>query len=243
MVCASLHKPNKIRNRASGGIVQSNLAINYTYDGTVGGTTKGNLATRTDIGKYSTNGYHRITGAMGANYPFPYNDPPLAITAGPQNITYTSFHQPASISETVNGTPYLLEYTYDADQQRNYSKLRNMNSPILWRERLRSCLLYPLGSTSARAKDARASWGKAKDLKLALRARPRSGSAQGSSCLSSSPILWRERLRSCPLHPLGSTSARAKADCASWGLSGLIHAPGGAFTHCLEPRIHTDAHG
>ncbi len=83
----------------------------------------------TDIGKYSTNGYHRITRASGANFPFPYNDPPLAITPGLQNITYTSYHQPASLSETIDGTPYFLEYTYDADQQRNYSKLRNMNNP------------------------------------------------------------------------------------------------------------------
>ncbi len=29
----------------------------------------------------------------------------------------------------MNGTPYLLEYTYDSNQQRNYSKLRNMNNP------------------------------------------------------------------------------------------------------------------
>ncbi|MBS1936792.1 MAG: hypothetical protein JSS84_03145 [Bacteroidetes bacterium] len=72
LASAQVHTVN-----ASGGIVQSNPAISYTYDGTVGGTTKGNLATRTDIGKFST---------------------------------------------------------------------------ILWRERLRSCLLHPLGSASARAK-------------------------------------------------------------------------------------------
>ena len=121
---AQVHTTN-----SSGGILQSDPIITYGYDGTVGGTTKGNLVQRTDIGKFGTNGYHRITRASGANFPFPYNDPPLAITPGLQNITYTSYHQPASISETVNSTPYLLEYTYDADQQRNYNKLRNMNSP------------------------------------------------------------------------------------------------------------------
>ena len=26
---------------------------------------------RTDIGKFGTNGHHRISGATGANYPFP----------------------------------------------------------------------------------------------------------------------------------------------------------------------------
>jgi len=88
-----------------------------------------NKTQQTDIGQFGTIGRNRIYRASGANYPFPYNDPPIAITPGPQNITYTSFHQPASISRTVNGTPYLLEYTYDADQQRNYSKLRNMNNP------------------------------------------------------------------------------------------------------------------
>lgn len=37
---------------------------------------------RTNIGKSGTNGYHRITGAMGANAPFPYNDPQPQSIAG-----------------------------------------------------------------------------------------------------------------------------------------------------------------
>ena len=32
----------------------------------------------------------------------------MAITVGPQTIAYTSFHQPASLSETIDGTSYLL---------------------------------------------------------------------------------------------------------------------------------------
>ncbi len=90
---------------------------------------------RSDIGKYGTNAYHRISKATGPDHPFPFDDPPLAITVGPQTIAYTSFHQPASLSETIGGTSYLLEYTYDADQQRNYSKLRNMTTQSTVEER------------------------------------------------------------------------------------------------------------
>ena len=82
-----------------------------------------------DIGKFGTIGRNRIYCASGPDYPFPYNDPALVITPGPQAITYTSYHQPASISETIGGTPYLLEYTYDCDQQRDYSKLRDLTIP------------------------------------------------------------------------------------------------------------------
>jgi len=63
----------------------------------------------------------------------------LAITAGPQAITYTSYHQPASLSETIDGTSYLLgacpERSRGADQQRNYSKLRNMTNQSTVEER------------------------------------------------------------------------------------------------------------
>ncbi len=120
---------------SSGGLLFTEGPLTYGYDGSVGSSTRGNLVLRSDIGKYGTNSFHRITSATGANYPFPYNDPPLAITAGPQAIAYTSFHQPASLSETIDGMSYLLEYTYDSDQQRNYSKLRNMTNQSTVEER------------------------------------------------------------------------------------------------------------
>lgn len=118
---------------------------------------------RTDIGKFYTNSFHRITQATGPDYPFPFDDPPIepvqgfledgstrlfsvqakpkndgvavptgsffgeawaekrpgaaseeildmlsTITPGPQAITYTSYHQPTSLSETIDGTSYLL---------------------------------------------------------------------------------------------------------------------------------------
>ena len=83
---------------ASGGVVLSDPLLSYNYDGSVGGSTRGNLVQRTDIGKFYTNSFHRITSATGADYPFPFDDPPLAITPGPQAITYTSYDPPASLS-------------------------------------------------------------------------------------------------------------------------------------------------
>ena len=175
---------------SSGGLLFTAGPLTYGYDGSVGGTTMGNLKQRTDIGKFGTTAVHRIAQATGPDYPFPFDDPPIepvqgfledgstrlfsvqakpkndgvavptgsffgeawaekrpgaaseeildmlsTITPGPQAITYTSYHQPASLSETIDGTSYLLEYTYDADQQRNYSKLRNMTAQSTVEER------------------------------------------------------------------------------------------------------------
>lgn len=121
---AQVHTTN-----SSGTLISSPGPVTYGYDGSVGGSSMGNLLQRGDIGKFGTTGAHRISQAMGPNFPNPFNDPPLAITPGPQAITYTSYHQPASISETIGGTSYLLEYTYDGDQQRNYSKLQDQTIP------------------------------------------------------------------------------------------------------------------
>lgn len=121
---AQVHTTN-----SSGTLISSPGPVTYGYDGSVGGSSMGNLLQRGDIGKFGTTGAHRISQAMGPNFPNPFNDPPLAITPGPQAITYTSYHQPASISETIGGTYYLLEYTYDGDQQRNYSKLQDQTIP------------------------------------------------------------------------------------------------------------------
>jgi RHS repeat-associated protein len=101
--------------------------MNFTYDGSVGAATNGNLQKRSDIGKL---GYSqlKITSAVGGNYPTNPYDPPLAISPNTQTVTYTSFHQPATISESVNGAAYTMTYKYGADHQRIYSEL---NAPSL----------------------------------------------------------------------------------------------------------------
>ncbi|MBX2979736.1 MAG: VCBS repeat-containing protein [Flavobacteriales bacterium] len=105
------------------GTPTTNLAtINYGFDGSVGGTTRGNLVTRTDIGTFGYNG-NRISAAYGPLYPTPPDNPPLAINQATQTVTYASFHQPITVQESVASNPFTLTYTYGPDHQRTNSQL------------------------------------------------------------------------------------------------------------------------
>jgi RHS repeat-associated protein len=105
------------------GNPMNNVAtLNYGFDGSVGGTTRGNLVTRTDIGSFGDNG-NRISAAYGPLYPTPPNNPPLAISQSTQTVTYSSFHQPLTVQESVASNPFTLVYTYGPDHQRTNSQL------------------------------------------------------------------------------------------------------------------------
>lgn len=113
----------------SGNFVSSVSTNTYSYDGTIGNLTKGNLTQRSDIGKFGYNTLNRVIAANGSLYPFPSNDPPAAISQNTQDITYTSYYQPKTVTETVGGAANLLQYSYDANHQRCYSKLSDPDHP------------------------------------------------------------------------------------------------------------------
>lgn len=105
-----------------GSPIYNVATLNYGFDGSVGGTTRGNLVARTDIGAYGYNG-NRIAAAYGPLYPTPPDNPPLAISQATQTVTYSSFHQPLTVQESVASNPFTLAYTYGPDHQRTNSQL------------------------------------------------------------------------------------------------------------------------
>lgn len=94
-------------NRLSTSLVTGLSTYTMTY------ATNGNISTKTDAGTYT----YPVTGRINAVSTI--NPSAGAISTATQAIpTYTSFLQPASISETVSSINYALTYTYGPDENR-----------------------------------------------------------------------------------------------------------------------------
>lgn len=93
-------------------------SLAYIYDGSVGGTTRGNLIQRTDIGKFNYTD-HAPTRAFGVT---PGSTPPNVISQLTETVGYTSFLQPTLINEPTTSTSgVVLGYAYGGDHQRTKS--------------------------------------------------------------------------------------------------------------------------
>jgi RHS repeat-associated protein len=98
-------------NRLLTSTVTGLTAITMTYG------TNGNINSKTDAGNY-TYGISKINAVTQVT------NPNINIPLSTQNVSYTSFFQPATITEGSN----LLTYTYGADQQRIKSVLTQNGS-------------------------------------------------------------------------------------------------------------------
>ncbi|MBS1581432.1 MAG: VCBS repeat-containing protein [Bacteroidetes bacterium] len=100
---------------ASGAVTTAIANLTYSYDGSVGGITKGNLIQRGDIGKFNYSNAHAPTRAFGTT---PGSTAPVAISPYMQTITYSSFLQPVTINEADAGSGQVLTHAYGPDHQR-----------------------------------------------------------------------------------------------------------------------------
>lgn len=112
----------KTTNVTTSGVVAD---LTYSYDGSVGGTTKGNLTQRTDIGKFNYSSAHAPTRAFGTS---PGSTPPAVIPQYTQTITYNSFLQPVTITEPNAGSGNVLTYAYGPDHDR--ARLQDERVPL-----------------------------------------------------------------------------------------------------------------
>lgn len=106
-------------NRLTGAGVSGGTSVSASY------TPGGNISSKADAGSYS---YHtdKIHALEGVTNPAPSPIPLLS-----QDITYTAFMQPQTISENNSGgVPHTLTYTYGADYTRIRSELRRDGSTI-----------------------------------------------------------------------------------------------------------------
>lgn len=99
-------------------------ALDISYDGAVGGTTRGNITRLSNVGKFGHNGGNAVAEAYGLLFPSPPNDPPIGISWDTQAITYNDRLQTVSVAEDVGGDAWLLNYQYGADGARWKSELR-----------------------------------------------------------------------------------------------------------------------
>jgi RHS repeat-associated protein len=99
-------------------------ALDISYDGAVGGTTRGNITRLSNVGKFGHNGGNAVAEAYGLLFPSPPNDPPTGISLETQAITYNDRLQTVSVAEDVGGDAWLLNYQYGADGARWKSELR-----------------------------------------------------------------------------------------------------------------------
>jgi RHS repeat-associated protein len=107
-------------NRLLTSTVNSVQQFGITYDGSVGSTTMGNIATKTDAGyyQYQTGKIHAIAYSMSTPPPghSAVTPAPVPVIPGTQVITsYTPFLKTASISMGDLG---ILDFTYGPDYQR-----------------------------------------------------------------------------------------------------------------------------
>ena len=112
---------------ASGTVINTVADLTYTYDGSIGSSTAGDLIQRTDIGKFNYSQGHAPSDAFGDT---PGVSAPEAISQATQTITYTSFLKAATIAEAVGSDAYLLTYTYGTDHQRAKSVLKKNGNTI-----------------------------------------------------------------------------------------------------------------
>ena len=86
------------------------------------GSNTGRTQQKYDVGLYDGSG-HRVDAIAHNGFPDPPTTPPTGISLETQVINYTSFHQPAYISEVVNGTLMQVEFWYGPEHQRVFSRL------------------------------------------------------------------------------------------------------------------------
>lgn len=105
---------SSVVSHVNGGFIGEISNTQFNYDGQTG-ASKGNLVMKTDVGQleYAEN---KAKSALHLSYPIPSDQPPSVISLETQNISYTSFDQPSSITEHAAGE---LKYVYGPDHQRN----------------------------------------------------------------------------------------------------------------------------
>ena len=111
-------------NRLTGSKVNNVTQFSMTYDA-ASGTSLGNIATKSDVGKYiydnnKINALKYVTSTAGGQ------TPPNAISQNQRDIQYTPFLKASSITE--NG--YNLSYIYGEDRERIKSVLKQGSSVI-----------------------------------------------------------------------------------------------------------------
>ncbi|WP_162923747.1 FG-GAP-like repeat-containing protein [Arachidicoccus soli] len=111
-------------NRLTGASVNNVAQFSMSYDNT-GGTSLGNIATRSDVGNYvydnnKINAVKYITSTTGGQ------TPPGVISQNQQDISYTPFLK----ADTISQNGYKLSYTYGQDYQRIKSLLKQGSTVV-----------------------------------------------------------------------------------------------------------------
>ena len=143
-------------NAATGNLTSRYNAINgltenYTYDNlhrltNYGGTAvtydnNGNIATKGDIGSFTYN----TTGKPYAVSEVTLNNP---ISVGTQDVSYTSFDRPS----TITGNGYTASFTYNGNSDRVKMEMQNNNSTTLTRYYLGGCYELDVKPSSTKEK-------------------------------------------------------------------------------------------